>query len=321
MSTQKPYAYITEIQGALRVVPLSGLPEGMAGAALVDAKGTEIERIAAPAARFDADAAFLRLDTRRNVIAGYLERLQDAVNTDAYSPAVMWLGVRSIAAEVAPHVMPWLLGAAQTWLLWRLGSPDFAMAVGTVEVFAAFALVAVALQSRQGPGERALFGMVVTAFVAVLVIFALFVAGAMQRWPGLADASGYLSVGLLGAIIAQSLLVLWLRSAWAPLPGLLTYDLSTEPAASQGVAVLCLDRHDGRAIPSLAVRYDTAAGTPAFYALLPLRRVDRSPRTALTALANAASWDAHDQQRDAALAAASRERLAALEESMRQMDG
>jgi hypothetical protein len=92
---------ITEIHGDLHVIPLADAPEGMAGAALVDAHGTEVERIVAPAARFDSDAAFRRLDTRRNQFSGYQERLRNTLHTATPSAAAGALEFRWMAGSLA----------------------------------------------------------------------------------------------------------------------------------------------------------------------------------------------------------------------------
>lgn len=313
--------FVTEIHGDLRLVPLADLPEGMAGAALVDARGTEVERITAPARRFDADAAFRRLDTRRSVLAGYVQRVQDDGNAEAWSRGASWLGARWLAREAAWHTLPWLVGAAHMWWLWRLGSEDTLAALVIMEFLLGAVLIAFAFQGRAGSGDRLLLAMVTASVAGFFMMYGLELAGVLADHPAAGSIAGYLVVSLFAVTCAQALLVMWLRSRWAPPPTLRVLDLSNEPAVSSGVALLCIQTHNGRAVPTVAVRYDTAAGTPACYILLPVRYVDRAPRTAPAAVAQAAVQYAREEQRNASLVAASRERLAALEDSMRQLDG
>lgn len=311
---------IVELRPPLRVVPLDGLPGGLAGAALVDAGGVEVERRAAPAARFDADRAFLALDARRQTIDAHLERLREALERGprrTAAAAALTLGWR--ARDPLLHLVPLAFGYLHATAVMRIGPESFGVVGGLELLLVIFSLIA-AFDAWEKPGMAALRW---EGVLALLLFFAmlLFEGAGARRWPGAYDAGSFVLLALLGATLAQAALALWLGSRRAPLPGLRLDDRSDAPAAAGPAAILCLAPHNGVPIPSLAVKYRAADGTDAFTATLPLKRIDRAPHAAVDALAHRALAHAHREQADALAAAAAHRRLHALEDSARTLDG
>jgi hypothetical protein len=311
---------IVEIHGDLRLVTLGGLPEGTVGAALADARGTEIERITAPATRFDADAAFRRLDTRRQELAAHLERLRDALA--AGPERSRSVALRELTWRLPGTVLttvPFAAGMLQADLLVRGGWGIDTIAVMVVEAFLLTIISGVVYDALPRPGVFLLRLLYFVTTAAGLAWLAMGVTAMGRWWPILNLFVTAAFVGLMGATMAQALIAWWRYDFWLPFPGVWPVDLSNEPAASAAEPLLCIARYDGRPVPCLAVRHRTANGDPAFYTLLPLHRLRRAPAAAVEALARHALAHAAREQRDARLAAEASARLGELEKSMREL--
>jgi hypothetical protein len=212
------------------------------------------------------------------------------------------------------------VGTAQTWYLWGTALTGLTTTAMILELLVGMFLVVAALQPPDGPGEAGVLWLALGSMAGLFVIFGMESSEVVIRSPDVYLGASRLVGGLFTATLVQAVLVLCAKGGAAPLPVLRTLDLSAEPAVGDAVVLLCVQTHMGRAVPSLAVRYDTAAGEPAFYTLLPLRRVDGAPAAAIALLANHALAYARREQQDARLAAESRERLGELEKSMRELD-